>query len=524
MVAGGVIVGLVAVGGVAALAGQRLLSSGAADQPAAVLPVDSLVYARVDFDPSAAQKVAAFRLFDKLPEAKNALGDSNPKKALFELMAKNNEQLKDVDYAADIEPWLGDRMGMAVLAPKEKGGDPIPVAAIQVTDEAKANEGMTKLREKSQGLKLNDLADQAKKQTGLNQLPTVGNRATATLTPQPNAGGNTTSDDTVHWYRDGYLLLTDKASEQTVRDAVDKGQLTANADFTADMNDLGEQGVMSGWMNTPKLMDAALANDTSGSADTVREFMDMVGRQAMALRFNPGSLEMTSIARGATGNVDRPAARDLAKLPGDTAAFFSVTGGGEQLKTVWPKLEKAISQSSPSFSRDLDGFKKATNVAIPEDLQTLLGTQFDLIISEKSVKDRLPVLGLRLLTDTTKAESVLGNMNNLLKQVSPETASVFGLNTKTERDFVYVGATTSYRDELVAGGNLGDDATVKEAVKDLASASSVLYVNLDKIESLYLPAATDPQAKDLLESLKAVGVSSVTNGDRTESTMRLLVN
>lgn len=562
---GAVAVSLLAVGGVAAVAGQKLFNSGTSQdgQPAAVLPVDSIGYYRVDFDPSTAQKVAAFRLFDKLPDAKKALGDGNPKKALFDLIKKDGKTFKDVDYANDIEPWLGDRIGLAILAPRDGGKDPVVVAAVQVKDEAKAKEGIEKLKQKAT-TDFTKLTDSARANTGTGGFPILPgsseNRGYAEYTSSPSATlspegfpssdstsgttdsstGSSTSDssdtstsgtsggagdkDTSYWYRDGYMLLTPKADEQAVRAAVDKGRLVDNQDFTKDMGDLGEQGVLSGWTDTPKFVEAMTKGQNLPASS--RSLLELAGRQAGAVRFDAGYVEMASLTRDKGLNINHPAMRDIAKLPADTVGFMSGTGGADLVKVLWPRIESLAKESNANWDQQLQQFQSQTGIALPGDLETLLGKQFDLVVSEKSVKDKLPVLGLRLLTDTPKAEGVLDNVDKLLKQAMSgnRAGDTFGLHRKTEGDFIYVGSTASYRDELAGGGNLGDDATMKEALPNLDKANGAFYVNLDKIERLWLGEMRDGQEKDLLSSLKAFGMTSVKNGDRYDSTTRVLVN
>ncbi|MBK7721178.1 MAG: DUF3352 domain-containing protein [Austwickia sp.] len=606
IVIGAVGVSLLAVGGVAAIAGPKLFSSGTSQdgQPATVLPIDSLAYYRLDMDPSTAQKVAAFRLFDKLPDAKKVLGDSNPKKALFELIKKDDPKLKDIDYTNDIDPWLGDRLGLAILAPAAGGKDPMVVAAVQVKDEAKANAGIAKLKEKTGDVDLSLLTDAAKASAGGNPfgrglLPpdpdrgfatyesdpppvsvepvprpsmTFESPSTATITWEPttpgapgsasvrtvSAGGaargvpvpadtatptwpsapsspgtpgtsegpSGTRQESVHWYRNGYMLVTAKKDEQAVRAAIDKGQLVGNQDFAKDMSDLGEQGVMSGWTDTPKLVRALSSTSDAPMSSATRELFEMNGRQAGAVRFDPAFVEIVSLTRDTGLNISHPPMRDLNKLPTDTAAFMSLTGGADMMKAWWPKFEKLLSESSPNWRDQLTDFEKQTGIAIPGDLETLMGNQIDVVVSEKSVKDKMPVLGARLFTDSAKAEKVLGNLERLWKSQSSSNGApdTFGLNRRTEGDVVYVGSTPSYRDELVSGGKLTDEAALKEALPNLDKQHAAFYVNLDKIEQLYLDGMPSGQQKDLLQSLKAVGMSSVKNGDRYDSVTRLVVN
>jgi hypothetical protein len=76
VVIGAVVASLLVVGAVGAV-GAKLALGGGGKQPAEVLPREAVGYIRVDLDPSAGQKIAAFRLLDKLPDTKLALADKD---------------------------------------------------------------------------------------------------------------------------------------------------------------------------------------------------------------------------------------------------------------------------------------------------------------------------------------------------------------------------------------------------------------------------------------------------------------
>ena len=102
-----------AAAGVGWTAFSRL--NGAGPQPESVLPADTVAFMKVDLNPSAAQKVAAVRFALRFPEAKGQVTEtSDLRKVAFDQM-KQDSELKDVDYAADVEPWLGERFGVGLL-------------------------------------------------------------------------------------------------------------------------------------------------------------------------------------------------------------------------------------------------------------------------------------------------------------------------------------------------------------------------------------------------------------------------
>ena len=117
----GGILAIVAVGAGGAFAFQQVSGGGA--QPESVLPANTLAFAKVDLDPSAGQKLDAIRFIRKFPDAKGEVKeDSDLREVVFKSL-QDDGQLKGVDYAKDIEPWLGQRIGFGRRSP---GPPPTP--------------------------------------------------------------------------------------------------------------------------------------------------------------------------------------------------------------------------------------------------------------------------------------------------------------------------------------------------------------------------------------------------------------
>ena len=108
----GLVVVLVIGGGAFAV---RAALGGGGDQPASALPANTVAYGRIDLDPSASQKIAALRLADKFPGFEDATGITDPevdlRERLWQLIQEGEAAADGIDYATDIEPWLGSRVG-----------------------------------------------------------------------------------------------------------------------------------------------------------------------------------------------------------------------------------------------------------------------------------------------------------------------------------------------------------------------------------------------------------------------------
>ena len=102
---------VVALAGAGAYAWQKL--DGGGKQPHDVLPSSVVAYARVDADPSASQKIAILRLVRKFPELAKELGIKDVDQDVRKPLLKDLVEGCDLDYDKDVEPWLGDRIGVA---------------------------------------------------------------------------------------------------------------------------------------------------------------------------------------------------------------------------------------------------------------------------------------------------------------------------------------------------------------------------------------------------------------------------
>ncbi len=148
LIAGGAIAGLVLVGG-GIWAATSFFGTG--PQPAEALPASTIGYASIDLDPSGSQKIEAVKMLRKFPAFKDKIGldtKDDIRKKLFDEIQKD-AHCSGLDYADDIEPWLGDRA--AVAAVDEGKDQPTPVLVLQVKDADKADAGLDKIKKCASG-------------------------------------------------------------------------------------------------------------------------------------------------------------------------------------------------------------------------------------------------------------------------------------------------------------------------------------------------------------------------------------
>jgi hypothetical protein len=467
-----VIVALVGGGGYFAV---NLLSGGGT-QPQDVLPANALGYVRLDLDPAANQKLALFSIARKFTLTKDTFTGDDPRKAFFDMVKKQTPDLSKLDYARDIQPWLGQRIGIAILEPKKGSTDPQIVAAVQVTDQAKAREGIAKLDAASGGSK-----------TGIA-------------------------------FRDDYAILS---NSQALADRSATGPvLSGDANFSGDLAALGEPGVLSFWM------DVARVTKISGAvtpADQAALGQFTKARFAGALRFDSDYAELAGVVRGAQAlNGTAPQAAQLANLPASTVGAVSISGLGETLGKQWGEIMKMIAKTADgqNVQQQLQATEQSTGLKLPEDIVTLLGKNLTVAVDEKGLDGDVPNIGARLATDPAKAQAVIAKVEKAIASSGttvPQIAKVSGNGR-----FV-LASTQDYANELAKDGTLGDSETFQKAIPNAGDATFATYVDLDKIEKFYL-TNLQGDVRTNLKALRAIGLSGTQSGDQATFSLRVLFN
>ncbi|MEV8632910.1 DUF3352 domain-containing protein [Streptosporangium sp. NPDC051023] len=461
------VVALVGGGGAFAVS----LLSGGGTQPHDVLPGDALGYVRLDLDPAANQKLALFSIARKFSVTKSSFSGDDPRKALFDLLKQDSGNLEKVNYATDVEPWLGDRVGVAVLAPAKTGGEPGFVVAVQVTDETKAKAGIAKLM---------------------------------------NGGKYGIA------FREDYALLAE--TQDQADQAVKAAPLSDNANFSDDLNALGETGVLSFWVDAGRV--AGFAPELAAQNPEALAQIKNV-RVAGALRFDGDYVELAGVTRGAQNlDMGQPEVSKIGALPASTAAAVSFSGLGDIVGKQWTQILKSADQSGAGFQQFADQAQQTYGLKLPDDLTTLLGKNLTLALDANGLDGNQPKFGARITTDPAKAQEVVGKVEKFLADSGtavPQLAKVPGDGT-----FV-LASSQEYAAELAKDGGLGDDEGFKLAVPDADKATFAAYVDLDKIEKLYLQNLQGEE-KANLQVLKAVGISGTQTGPDATFSLRLVLN
>lgn len=480
----GATAGVLALGIGATWAAVSFFATG--EQPASALPATTIGYVSIDLDPSGAQKIEAIKMLNKFPAIRDELSldaDDDLRKKLFEAAQEEGGLCSELDYAEDLEPWLGDRAAFAVVNTGSE--EPTAVMVVQVTDPEAAE---------------------------------------ASLTEFADCDGSSTGGWTIAG--DWAYAAEDDASAELVAAAAAKGTLADDEDYQRWTDELGS----AGWVNmylAPGLgeMFSGVAldedssftlNDESLPPEALTALENFPGAAA-TVRFDDGSLELAAVA-GATEDQQAIIAGGgggvVASLPADTAAAMGMAFGDGWLEQMLTPLAELSDITIEEMYAEAE---TQTGLELPEDAETLVGdamaisvgSDLDLeAITNSSDLSGVPI-ALKVKGDAAAIEAVLAK---LTAQLPPDAAELF--TVEGDGDYAVISPNADYRATVLAEGGLGDTEAFGDVVEGGEDASMVMFVDFDAGDDwLVRMAESDPQAAENLAPLSGLGMSAWVDGD-----------
>ena len=466
----GGILAIVAAGAGGAFAFQQVSGGGA--QPESVMPATTIAFAKVDLDPSAGQKLDAIRFIRKFPDARKQVEeDSDLRQVVFKGL-QDEGQLNGVDYAKDVEPWLGQRIGVGVVPGATEEAQPTLVVALAVTDQDTARASLPKVA-KSAGGQCQLVEEFALCTEGTGTLPGVAA-------------------------------------------AVKQGTLADSATFSKDMGDLGEDGVAAAWFDAEKLSKAARSLDVSGMVPglTAGPATSQTGRLAMALRFDGPHLELAGHSNGASVTfAGSKKGTVLGDLPDTTLAAVSIANAGDQLRAGWPAMEKAVKEAAgeQEFADGVASLERELGISVPDDLYAALGTQFSLVFG--GLGESHSELRVAAVTDGDRA--VLQKLSDAGQQMGSDPLTLTPAGGTT-----VVSLSEDYADELATKHGLGGTDRFEDAVQDADSARVAGFVDIAGLVAEFKDELGADEAEDLAD-LSALGFTISGEGNSADFRVRL---
>lgn len=463
--------------------------SGGGGQPEDALPSGAVAFADIDFDPPAGQKIDAYRFLRRFPSLRERLGDDDARQAVFDSVAAG-AGWDELDFATDVAPWLGQRVGVGVYpgtmfaAAARPGGDArdgsgsaVTVVALQVTDEDAAR-------------------------TGLDRLLT-------------SPGG---ADKPGYVLADGYALVTQsQAVASAVADRAARGSLAQAERFAADTADLGD-GFASAWFDGSSLTEllpaaGVLGLNPLGIGGLNPSAISSSMRMAYVMRF--AGADVVELAGHVTGAPTVPGGdvplTGLVDLPASSAVALGLGGGEALVDPLMSAMRKqAAAASGDGLSADdlVALAERSTGLDLPDDLRLLLGSNLLVALDRSGLRGGAPEVGARVTTtEPARADSLLDQLVSGAWEVPPFVHRA--------TDDGYVAASTEAQAARITAGaggeRLGDVPAFRRALPDVDAARFAAWVDLDAV--LQAMAGTrDGGLPADLRPLDGVGVTATTDG------------
>lgn len=523
LVAGVAALALLVAGGVWAF--QSFMSQGS--QPAEALPANTIAYAAIDLDPSGGQKLEAITTLRKFPAFRDNFdirATDDLKQRIFEEIQKS-AGCKNLTYATDIKPWLGDR---AAVAGVDVGGDgPELVVVVQIKDRDKANAGFNKIQNCSSS-------------GDANQRDTT----------QGADGG---------WaFSNGWAVLAkDATTANAVVAQTAKGSLAKDATYRKWVGEAGDPGIATfyaspragqylvdglggfGMPGDPGVSESSgsstepSAYTSDSSCDPTAQLKDALQNfkgAAATLRFSDGSLEFQAATGSSTSlggaQLSSSSLGDLiTKLPADTGAAYGMAFTDGWFTKMMTQL--GLGSCGSTSSADLEQQVQDLIGLTPADIDELtaggvvisLGSDVDPEkLSNSDDLAGLPI-AVTLKADPAKVQAALDKLNAKL-------AGNATLQLKAADGRVVVGPDAAYLAHVATAGSLGGESAFRHAVPDGSKASGVLYVNFTANGNWLQRAAAklsgdDPSVRDNLAPLEGIGLESYVDGDTIKGKLRV---
>jgi len=135
------VAGLLTLVGIGVVAGYLLVFSASPDRAARAAPADSAVYLNLYLQPSTGQKMNLFELVGRLPGFRDP---ATLDQKIHDVAQRFSGDL-GVDYAADLRPWLGNQVALAVTPGDETSGTLHLLLLASVQDPAAAEAAVPRL-------------------------------------------------------------------------------------------------------------------------------------------------------------------------------------------------------------------------------------------------------------------------------------------------------------------------------------------------------------------------------------------
>ena len=482
---------------------------GGGPQPEDVLPANAIAFVKLDLNPSAGQKLAAYQLASKIPEAKKKITseETSIKEAVFGSLFTGSAKGGGfgLDYKKDVQPWLGDRVGMGVFPDSDGDKQPEFGIAFAYTDQSAAKVALDKA-----------IANEAKGPAmSHGSMPNMPD--TPSDKPEPPAGKPST---TGYAFADGFVIVSDTTAHATALvNAGKSGTLAkSKSKYVEDVKGLGSDQIGVAWADIAAFYKAIPKDQKANPLGPLmglkgpQDPSNASGRVVMGLHADPSFLEVTGKGIEVKGADTlftagaRTEAGILASFPSDVIGAVTVTGLGKAAGTLYTSL---------TTGEDGLGIKTTLNevgIDSAKEIETLLGDETGIMLSGTMAS---PQFAIR--TRGKDANAALAIARKALSSPAAEIDMVTAAKI-TAPDGIVVsmspGLTKSIFDKVAP--KLGGSEAFRQALPDADKADMAQYMNISKLTPFI---TRENHKKDA--ALKPLGSFGMTAINGNEATFRL---
>jgi Protein of unknown function (DUF3352) len=468
------VVAALSLGGMTLL---KVLGSGGA-QPEDVFPNSAIVFAKLDLNPSAGQKLAAFQFASRFPKVKDKVTseDTSIKESIFGSIFTGSKSW-GLDYKLDVQPWLGDRIGVGVFPAMDGDNKPETAIAIAFTDENAAKAALDKAI----------------------------------------AHANSKVQMVGYAFADGYVVVSDTAAHAqalVTEGKVSPLALPAWSTYGDDVRSLGSDQVGVVWVDVAAsykaILQGQLMNGPLGQLKGTSDPKNATGRFVMGLHVDPSYLELTGKGidlRGASAPTTAGAANQaglMASFPSDVFGAASATVLGHAGDRLFAGL---IANGDPIGVKPM---LSRLGIDSGKQVDALLGNEIGVVVGGTIDHPEYAVRTRGSDPDTALA----------VARKAVTAAQIPGLTVQkiTDPDGILAGVGSGLTAAIVngSGSKLGDNEAFRQVVPDLGAANFAAYVNLAKL----VPLMAKDSPKDA-ESLKPFSALGLTAAGGAEPSFRL---
>jgi Protein of unknown function (DUF3352) len=473
--------------------------NGGGPQPEDVLPANAMAFTKLDLNPSARQKLAVYQLASKFPKVKSKVTseDTSIKESIFgSLFTGTGKDAIGLDFKKDVQPWLGDRIGVGVFPALPGEKNPKVGIAIAFTDHNAAKTALDKA-----------VALSLKQQHASASLD--GNDGNA-----PVMKGYAFTDD-------GYVIVSDTTAHATAIASAGKVKPLAKSTYAQDVKTLGSDQVAVAWADVAAVYKAIPKDKLNqstfgmlqGPLKGVNDLKNASGRVIMGLHADPAFLEVTGKAIDVKG-VNAAVKTD----PGNGAALVGSFPSQVFGAVTLTGLGKAVGALYTSFTESGDPFQvkstlDAMGITSAKQIETLLGAETGVMVA--GTKDS-PEFAIR--TRGAHPNEALSIAQKVLT-ANPEAPGI-SVAKIAAPDGIVVSMGTDLTASIFdkAGTKLASTPGFKQVIAG-GPADFAAYVNLAKAVPM-IPSDTPADAASL-KPFNALGMT-VTGG--TVPTVRFRIS